>query len=88
MITERTRLMIGIVAAHTVAGNPEWRALIRKNRDLSFEEWRARFQVMIDAGILDRVFANAARRGDSGEEMLRLFWEETRRVALDEGVQQ
>lgn len=83
MLSNETRLMLTDLAEMLMSANPHWRTVIIEQaaRGVSYKDWRLSFQRMVDAGILNGVFARAVERGEDPEEILRHFWNETRRVA-------
>lgn len=83
MLSNETRLMLTDLAEMLMTVNPHWRTAILEQaaRGVSYKDWRLSFQPIVDAGILNGVFARAVARGEDPEEILRHFWTETRRAA-------
>jgi hypothetical protein len=82
-LSDETRRMLTDLAEMLVSALPHWRTVILEQaaRGVDYKQWRLSFQPMVDAGILKGVFARSIARGEDPEELIRCFWNETRRVA-------
>lgn len=82
-LSNETMRMLADLAEMLMSVNPHWRTAILEQaaRGLGYKEWRLNFQPIVDTGILKGVFERSIARGEDPEEILRHFWNETRRVA-------
>lgn len=83
MLSEQTRNAVSAVATRLVNDLPSWRQAIQGQaaKGVTYQQWRKLFQPMMDIGYLDAIVRRSKARGEDPEELLRCFWEVTRRAA-------
>jgi hypothetical protein len=91
MILDETRERIAEMVALIFLLKPDYSDVIKAQvrRGMTYEKWLEDFKA---AGLYDLlqqkgIFVRARARGENGDEILQLFWEETRRFAVMDGTE-